>query len=678
MKHLLLLSFTFLFLNVFSQESCYTVSEIPYTPDPYEEGTSVSLGDDAFTGIIPIGFNFCFFDITYTHLIIGSNAIVSFDTSLATTACAWNSTTAIPYTTEPDVKNAIMGPWQDMNPGLGGTIKYASYGIAPFRRFVVSYDQIPMYTCTDSLFSNQIIIYESSNAIDIYIDSKYFCPTWNEGASIEGIMDSSGTEAYWVTGRNHPTQWEAFEDAYRFAPSCYCQKQSGPNLLTGRVYTINDLDCIADPDEVGISNAVVELSTGNYVWTDANGNFQTETAEGVLTVSQQPISNMNQACPFAGDYDISGASFGQLYTGLDFGNIVDESCVDLRIQEGNTGLSPCSETYHTIEYCNQGTETETDVTVVLELPLGVTIQSSSMVYNLQSGGEQAVFQVGTLTPGQCGTITFTDSIPCNTATDATLCYVYAILPNADDCVGSNNVFSACQATGNELPGNHKLVNGFQSGTGYVSSTGHMVAGNQYQLRYIIRFQNLTSEPQSNLQIIDELSPYLKIGSLVPGLSSHSYQVQAENGVLTFNFTDINLPSFTTDFEASKGFIIYNINVDTALVAGSILNDAIIRFTPLEEFESNVTEVTLQPEGIDEFSSIDFNVYPNPVYNNAFVRVSNSVDSYLLNLVDQSGRLIRTWTVQKSIELDLSDLASGIYTLRLISNEGQIVRKLIKN
>ena len=484
--------------HVFAQQECYDVISIPYTPDPYSEGTNVSLGDDAFTDTIPIGFEFCFFGITYDYLLIGSNAVVSFDTSLATTNCAWNLTTALPYATEPDAKNAIMGPWQDMNPGLGGTIKYASYGIEPFRRFVVSYDQIPMYTCTDSLFSNQIVIYESSNAIDIYIDSKYFCPTWNEGASIEGIMDSTGTEAYWVQGRNYPTQWEAFEDAYRFIPTCYCEKESGPSLLTGKVYLINDLDCVADNDEVGIPNAIVELSSGSFVWTDANGNFQTQTTEGTLTVGQQAIPYLDQVCPFTEDYELSGPTNGQLYTGLDFGNIVDESCVDLVLTEGNVGLRHCEETVHTIEYCNMGTEAETNVSIVMELPDGIQIISSSLPYTVLGGGAQVTFDLGTLDAGECGTLTYTDEIPCNFGAGTTLCYTYAILPNENDCNPTNNVVGPCQTTYIVQDGNHKLVQGIQSGVGYVESTGHMTAGNLYQLNYIIRFQNTTSEVQPNL------------------------------------------------------------------------------------------------------------------------------------------------------------------------------------
>src|ERR1700741_1252614 len=39
----------------------YTISNIPYAPDPMTAGTAVTLSDDSQTGFLPIGFNFCYF-----------------------------------------------------------------------------------------------------------------------------------------------------------------------------------------------------------------------------------------------------------------------------------------------------------------------------------------------------------------------------------------------------------------------------------------------------------------------------------------------------------------------------------------------------------------------------------------------------------------------------------------
>ena len=72
----------------------------------------------------------------------------------------------------------------------------------------------------DSAFhqTQQIILYETSNMIDINIAEKSYCSGWDSGWAIEGIQNATGTVAYTVPGRN-ATQWTAVNDAWRFTPA---------------------------------------------------------------------------------------------------------------------------------------------------------------------------------------------------------------------------------------------------------------------------------------------------------------------------------------------------------------------------------------------------------------------------------------------------------------------------
>ena len=190
----------------------YTYSNIPYTPESFTSGTSVSLSDDGITGSIPIGFNFCFYGNTYSNFLIGSNNFITFSTGGSST---W-VTTPIPNTgTVP--KNAIMGPWQDINPGAGGSVRYQVYGTAPFRRLAVSWYNVPMFSCTGQTYSSQIIIYESTNVIETHILNKTICSTWNSGKAVHGLHNIDGTAAVVVTGRND-TQWSTSNEGLRFTP----------------------------------------------------------------------------------------------------------------------------------------------------------------------------------------------------------------------------------------------------------------------------------------------------------------------------------------------------------------------------------------------------------------------------------------------------------------------------
>ena len=193
----------------------YTITNIPYAPESFSTGTVVSLGDDGITGSIPIGFDFCFYGNTYSNFLIGSNNFITFTAGGSST---W-VTTPIPNVGAVP-KNAIMGPWQDINPGVGGSVRYQLYGTAPFRRLAVSWLNVPMFSCTGTLYTSQIIIYETTNVIETHIQNKQICSTWNGGKAVHGLHNLAGTSAVVVPGRND-TQWTATNEGLRFIPGTF-------------------------------------------------------------------------------------------------------------------------------------------------------------------------------------------------------------------------------------------------------------------------------------------------------------------------------------------------------------------------------------------------------------------------------------------------------------------------
>ena len=201
--------------------ACYTVSTgISYSPDPYNQGTIVSFPDDEFSGILPIGFDFCFMGCTYNQFVISSNGYITFETACAGGYSTW-VTDPIPTTTPDEIRSSVMGPWQDIDPSVGGNLRYQTLGTAPNRRLVVNYQNVPMFSagCNSQLFTGQIVLYETSNVIENFIQNKTICPTWNSGNAVQGLLDQSGTQAVVVPGRNN-TNWATTNDATRFTPTC--------------------------------------------------------------------------------------------------------------------------------------------------------------------------------------------------------------------------------------------------------------------------------------------------------------------------------------------------------------------------------------------------------------------------------------------------------------------------
>jgi gliding motility-associated-like protein len=195
-----------------NQTTNYNCVNIPYVAQT-NTGTQLFMGDDTQQGPFQIGFNFCYFGQTYTQFWVGSNGWVSFSAGQPTTF----TSAAIPNAGFNIPKNCIMGPWQDWHPGVGGQIRYQVQGVAPCRKLVVSWINMPMFGCTQTLGTFHIVIYESSNYIENHIQSKPFC-AWANGTAVQGIHNLPGTVGITVVGRNS-TQWTANNDAFRWVPS---------------------------------------------------------------------------------------------------------------------------------------------------------------------------------------------------------------------------------------------------------------------------------------------------------------------------------------------------------------------------------------------------------------------------------------------------------------------------
>ena len=197
-----------------NQTTNYNVTNIPFVAQT-NTGTLVQLTDDSQSGIFNIGFTFCYYGQTYTQFRIGSNGWVSLGPGVQP---ATFTSTPIPSVAATVPKNCIMGPWQDWHPGVGGQISYQVQGTAPCRKLVVSWINVPMFSCTNLQGTFHIVLYESTNYIENHIVNKPNCLQWAQGTSVQGIHNPAGTQAVPVPGRNS-TQWTTTNNAYRWTPS---------------------------------------------------------------------------------------------------------------------------------------------------------------------------------------------------------------------------------------------------------------------------------------------------------------------------------------------------------------------------------------------------------------------------------------------------------------------------
>lgn len=294
----------------------YTLLQIPYNPDPFAAPGTVNLTDDSFSGTIPIGFDFCFYGTTHTQLVISSNNYVSFDLGNANGYSPW-TTQAIANAGANQTHNSIMAPWQDINPGLGGTITYATYGTAPNRRFVVTWNNVPMFSCTGTLYSSQIKIFEGSNEIETHIVDKQICATWNSGNAVHGVHSPFGLDALAVPGRNN-TQWSVVNEGYLWTPQLSVQwvdTQGNTWPYTGPTLTVTPMP-IPPSDSVGyfleaIDNCGTGLGSSDTTWITVTQAGVTASMTPDLctsTIGTVTATTTSGAGPFVYDWPTLGAS----------------------------------------------------------------------------------------------------------------------------------------------------------------------------------------------------------------------------------------------------------------------------------------------------------------------------------------------------------------------------------
>lgn len=230
--------------NVFAPgaSSGYIVESIPYNPPcPYTISPTaidyVLPSDDVWGMLMDINFGLNQNDPTFLfsfygqnnlrYCVIGSNGLLSWDPTVASGAnfspsstCAWS----LPNNPIPNpslYKNCIFGPYHDIDfnaVGGIGQMYFQIIGEYPCRKIVLSFENVPMFSCNSMRAYHMMVLYETTNTIEFYMQSKPLCSSWNGGKAILGIQNADGTQATVVSNYNLPNQWQATNEAWRIRP----------------------------------------------------------------------------------------------------------------------------------------------------------------------------------------------------------------------------------------------------------------------------------------------------------------------------------------------------------------------------------------------------------------------------------------------------------------------------
>lgn len=231
------------------QTNSYVITNPAYVPFAYTTpgGTVVSAIyiDDTWSPIINPGFNFCYYGSTYSSLLMGSNSAITFDIQRAGQGSGYVITTGTPIPNTAYAPSMIFGPYHDINPNLSSTnkkIEWRVEGTAPQRRFIASYNDMPYFgsSCTTPRATHQMVLYEGTGVVEVYIKDKPSCTAWNNGLTILGMQDQTRTQAIAAAGKN-ATVWGSagMDSCFRFIPSAGISRLKSAQLVVNGTVVAN-------------------------------------------------------------------------------------------------------------------------------------------------------------------------------------------------------------------------------------------------------------------------------------------------------------------------------------------------------------------------------------------------------------------------------------------------------
>ncbi|MGZ3931277.1 MAG: beta strand repeat-containing protein, partial [Bacteroidia bacterium] len=245
----------------------YSVGSVAYAPFAYAGGVAaIGAADDVWSNVINIGFSFCYFGNNFTQLIVGSNGEISFNLANAGLGENFTVNNILPNTAEHPV-NTICGPYRDIDPSAGGNVRTYTTGVAPCRKFVAYWSNVPMYGCAASFATFQIVLHESSNIIEVNVQNSTACAAWQNGKGLIGIQDATAATAVAPATRNVLTPWTGTNESWRFTPTgapTFTVNWAGPSG-----FTATGLTATPCPTATSTYTATMSLSecTGGTITT---------------------------------------------------------------------------------------------------------------------------------------------------------------------------------------------------------------------------------------------------------------------------------------------------------------------------------------------------------------------------------------------------------------------------
>jgi len=464
------------------------------------------------------------------------------------------------------------------------------------------------------------------------------------------------------------------------AVSSYCSFVPGGdyNTITGKArYDFNANGC----DNNDIFSDFIRINLGNVngngaSFANATGDYYFYVGTGTYTLTPQ---FENPAY-----FSVTPTSSNAIFPLLDNSTQIRDFCVtangthpDLEVvivAAAPMAIQQGFFTNYKIIYRNKGNQVATGSVNLAFDDSRIDFQNSNP--NPDSQNLNSIFWNFTnLQPFQSGEINVhcyihapTETAPVNIGD--TLTYTVSIDAGVTDDIPSDNTFVLDQAVINSVDPNIKTC-----------LEGSLITPEkigQY-LHYNIDFENIGTTEATNIVVKDTIdTSKFDINTLQVMYASNPVRVKITGNVVEFIFENINLPSSITNPIGGHGNVLFKIKTLPTLTAGTVVtNTANIFFDynhPIETNEARTTFALLKRDVFETDDSIS--VYPNPTKNKITVSAKNNLKS--IAIFNIQGRLLQTMTASKmNATIDISNKQNGVYFIKITTEKGTAVQKIIK-
>ena len=383
-------------------------------------GTSVLVGEDDNYVTVSIPFTFNFYGLNYTSVNICSNGYINFGTPTSD-----YSSYTLPDGSAPEGQVALFA--HDLDLSSGGNIKYTTTGSTPNRKFIVSYNAVSDYGGGPTN-TGQIILYETSNNIDILIASVTEAGVNNVTTGIQDLYGSTGLGA---TGRNG-IDFDATNEAWHFA---------GIAATTDYTYTWAPSAILSSSTSASpVASPISAATTFTVTATDpSSGCYKKATTTVNIGSITGTISANTQVC--------TGSSAQVIFTGpgngtatykLNGGSPVTVSLNPAGLDTIVTGALSSGRVYSLISVasgaCSQTISGQNDTITVISPPT-VVLSPTSATYCYGSG-------VTLTASGTATTYTWSPSSSLSASTGATV----SATPTVTTTYTLTGAIGSCQVT----------------------------------------------------------------------------------------------------------------------------------------------------------------------------------------------------------------------------------------